>query len=357
MFKFVVDFLPFVILLFLISIPVKKGRITNIAPWLSFIYIIILIFSLAGYPIDPINLTDKDRYEKAFYNISTYGFDLEYKDMGWVLHNIVCAKLFGSNIYMLWFMTALIYVLSYYSFALNILDKKRIMYFLVMSTGVLGFSSYGTNTLRQGLAIAFVLFSFRKDSNSIIRIALLIFALLFHKSVIIFILSLLIAKYIRDYRFFIVFWVMCLLLTILNFNVSDVLNNFADLDQRVMKYGDTIGGASSVYKSGFRLDFLLYSIMPLLFAYYYIGKKGIQDELYGLLVRSYIFANAMWILVIRIEFTDRVAYLSWFLIPFITLYPLLTYYTKFKKPQSKVLLTMFLFMGVNVLLLLRDYMK
>src|SRR5690606_36663737 len=77
------------------------------------------------------------------------------------------------------------------------------------------------------------------------------------------------------------------------------------------------------YKTGFRWDFVIYSILPILLARYY-QKRGFQDRLYSQLVSMYTIANAFWILLIRMPLSDRLANLSWFLIPVLIMYPLLT---------------------------------
>lgn len=355
-YKYILDFLPFITLLIMMLLPVRKGKITNMASWLSILYVIILIISISVYPNDPSVITDRDRYEDHFYSISSYGLSYEYKDVGWIFLNVICVKLLGDNIYFLWLVVAVIYVLSYYYFAVSYIDKRRIIYYLVMASGLIGFIGYGTNTLRQGVATAFVLYSLNKNTSIRIKILLLIVALTFHKSIVLIIASFVFAKYIRSFRFFEYFWIICLFLSIINVNVSDILESFAFLDKRVTGYGDELGEEHAAYRVGFRWDFLLYSIIPLVITYIYIFKKKTDNNFYRFIVRSYLFVNAIWLLVIRIPFSDRVAYLSWYLIPFITLYPLLSYSVKYDNPQRMVLLTMFVFMGVNMMLLLRSYL-
>ena len=75
--------------------------------------------------------------------------------------------------------------------------------------------------------------------------------------------------------------------------------------------------------TGFRWDFLLYSAMPVLLGYYVVIKKKVFNSTYLLLLGTYIYANAFWIMVIRAEFSNRFAYLSWFLYPIVLAYPLM----------------------------------
>jgi len=70
---------------------------------------------------------------------------------------------------------------------------------------------------------------------------------------------------------------------------------------------------------------VIYSVIPILVGYYYLFKIKVVDVFYHRIFNMYLFANAIWLLVISMAFTDRMAYLSWFLVPFLLLYPLLKY--------------------------------
>ena len=74
--------------------------------------------------------------------------------------------------------------------------------------------------------------------------------------------------------------------------------------------------------TGFRWDFILYSIMPIWLGYYILVKKGIRNRIYEVLISTYVLANAFWVMIIRAHFSDRFAYLSWFLYPIVIAYPL-----------------------------------
>lgn len=45
------------------------------------------------------------------------------------------------------------------------------------------------------------------------------------------------------------------------------------------------------------------------------------DPFYARLLNTYLLANAMWVLVINTSFSNRFAYLSWFMMPWVLLYP------------------------------------
>ncbi len=75
--------------------------------------------------------------------------------------------------------------------------------------------------------------------------------------------------------------------------------------------------------SGFRWDFLLYSAVPVWLSWYVSVKRNIQNRMFNFLSCTYIFANAFWVMVIRSSFSNRFAYLSWFMYPLVIAYPLL----------------------------------
>ena len=62
--------------------------------------------------------------------------------------------------------------------------------------------------------------------------------------------------------------------------------------------------------------------MPIALGYYSIVKKRITDNWYSVLLSTYCFANAFWVIFIRAAFSNRFAYLSWFLYPVLIAYPL-----------------------------------
>jgi hypothetical protein len=49
-----------------------------------------------------------------------------------------------------------------------------------------------------------------------------------------------------------------------------------------------------------------------------------SDPFYARLVNTYLLTNALWVLVIHASFSNRFAYLSWFMMPWVLLYPFVT---------------------------------
>ena len=77
-------------------------------------------------------------------------------------------------------------------------------------------------------------------------------------------------------------------------------------------------------QGGFRLDFIAYSAMPVLVGYYAIYKKKMHlSRFYSCLLNTYLCTNGVWMLCMYAQFTNRIAYLSWFLYPIVLIYPFL----------------------------------
>jgi hypothetical protein len=66
-------------------------------------------------------------------------------------------------------------------------------------------------------------------------------------------------------------------------------------------------------KTGFRWDFLLYSALPIFIGWIATYKKSINDKTYSFILHTYIFSNAFWVLINTAAYSNRFAYLSWFL--------------------------------------------
>ena len=221
--------------------------------------------------------------------------------------------------------TAFVYVGMYLLAAKRISRQYSfLMFLMILST--FQFYAYGTNTLRAGLAVSILMLALTYYRQPTKMYLLMIVALSIHFSMMIPVAAAIVSKYYNKPRFFFYFWCFCVLLSAVSGSFFQTL--FLNLglveDTRVSYFNVT---EQIVYKTGFRVDFIIYSCVPIVLGALYRIKKGFRDKFYEFIYGTYIIANAFWLLVIRMNFTDRVAYLSWFLYPILLLYPI------FKKPQ------------------------
>ncbi len=75
--------------------------------------------------------------------------------------------------------------------------------------------------------------------------------------------------------------------------------------------------------NSFRWDFLFHSAFAVVAGWYFIYKKKFEDKFYFQLLNTYLICNGFWILVIRADFSNRFAYLSWFMMALVIIYPFL----------------------------------
>ena len=133
-----------------------------------------------------------------------------------------------------------------------------------------------------------------------------------HKSFILPIAFFFSSKFIRDSRYLIGIWFLCLFLSfIMGTYLQDMLGNYFSeyQDRRLTEY---LTKKNENYNQGFRIDFILYSFIPVIVGYIYIVKNKFNEQFYYKAYCMYVLSNAFWLIVIRANFSDRFAFLSWF---------------------------------------------
>lgn len=225
-----------------------------------------------------------------------------------------------------WF---LVVCAAYYGFTLKsakLLSPNNWDYIFI--TFLIAFStlSYATNGIRNGLATASLLLGMAlyvtpTDKKKYLSLPFFVYAYLTHKSVILPIICFFVSYYCIDFKKSFYFWILSIFISL---TAGDAVSNvFAGLgfDERLEGYLIDVDH-SGFSHTGFRWDFLLYSIMPIWLGYYVLVKKGIHNRIYEVLISTYVLANAFWVMVIRAQFSDRFAYLSWFMYAIVVAYPI-----------------------------------
>ena len=245
------------------------------------------------------------------------------KDIGFSLWMLFLTPLRGPLYFFL--VTAFAYV-GMYLLAARRISKQYMFLMFLMILSTFQFYNYGTNTLRAGLAVACLMWAFTYYQEPKKMYVLMAVSLSIHFSMIIPIAAAIVSKYYNKPRFFFYFWCFCVLLSAVSGTFfQNLFLNLGIIEETRTSYFNVT--EKVVYKTGFRVDFIIYSCVPIVLGALYRIKKGFRDKFYEFIYGTYIIANAFWLLVIRMNFTDRVAYLSWFLYPILLLYPI------FKKPD------------------------
>lgn len=180
--------------------------------------------------------------------------------------------------------------------------------------------SYATNGLKAGTAAALFLIAlaFNERGNKLWTWIFILLSWGFHHSMQLPVAAFVVCKFVNNPKYFLGFWFFSLLMAV--FHVTFFMGIFEGMtDEQGAGY---LAGATETYR-GFRFDFVLYSAVPIAIGYIARHKKLIVSRNYDFLLNLYTLVNAIWLLCMYAEFTNRIVYLSWFLLPVVLIYPLL----------------------------------
>ena len=186
------------------------------------------------------------------------------------------------------------------------------------------FFSFSVNGLRNGLAchIILLVIALLLEEKYVPGLLLCLVAFGIHRSTMLPIIGIVAAFIVRDIKYVFYFWLFSIPLSLVAGGAVTSLFASLGFDDRMSNYTNAGNDMSEFSRTGFRWDFLLYSSMPVLMAWYVCIKRQISDNWYNALCTVYCLCNAFWIIVIRSSFSNRFAYLSWFLYPIMIAYPL-----------------------------------
>lgn len=186
--------------------------------------------------------------------------------------------------------------------------------------------SFSVNGLRNGLACHFTLLGMALwlSDKKLPAIALVLGAFGIHRSVALPLMAFALALWGKvNVPRAIGFWVTSIILSLVaGGRITDFFSSMG-FDERMTSYTNADNDMNQFSRTGFRWDFLLYSAMPIWMAWYVCVKRKAKENWYNALAVTYILSNAFWVMVIRSSFSNRFAYLSWFLYPVIIAYPLI----------------------------------
>ena len=288
---------------------------------LNWLGVFILVFTLIYIGFRPINgvFVDMTTYAKIFSDYE-YGFERAANDPIFHYFTLLSSKLLNVNIYFLF--CTLLYVVPLYISSKILLGRYWVYGFLFL-IGSFSFWNYGTNGIRNGIASSlFILgLSARRIGP---RLFWILVSVGFHKSMLIPALCFAATYLNKSPKAYIAFWASSILASFSFGNIfSNLILDIGFEDARVDYL--SVAAETNEYVGGvFRWDFLIYSSVPVFLGYYYVVYKKYYDDLYVRLYCTYVLSNAFWILVIQANFSNRFAYLSWFIMGFILSYPLLT---------------------------------
>lgn len=202
----------------------------------------------------------------------------------------------------------------------RLFPKNTLMAYLAF-LGAFSTFSYGTNGVKAGAAASMFILALSYYDNKVICMLLMLVTLGFHHSMTMPIAAFVLALLWKNPKHFFWGWLFCLACALAHISFFQQL--FAGFtDEHGAGYLNSIN-TDWGEKSGLRIDFVLYSAMPVLVGYYAIYKKKLQSKTYAILLKIYLTTNGVWMLCMYAAFTNRIAYLSWSIYPLVLIYPLL----------------------------------
>jgi len=289
--------------------------------FLGYFLLIMVVLYMGTRPVSYV-FGDMINYADGFQKLQLNpNVEIKKDFLFWRLTKI-CAMIFDIRDY--FFLIALVYILPNFFFVKKYFNEYWYIP-LLMIFGSFSFWTYGTNGLRNGMATSvFIGALYFYDKNKWIMYALMALSYGFHNSLIIPIGAFLASGLYKKPKVYLYIWLAAIPLSLIGGGAWE--NFFSSLgfgDDRVNNYMTGVLDAESNFSSiGFRWDFVLYSASAVFAGYYFIIKRGFKDSFYTHLWGTYMIANAFWILVIRANFSNRFAYLSWFLMAIVIAYPM-----------------------------------
>lgn len=220
---------------------------------------------------------------------------------------------------------AAIYFICTYIACRRMFPRDTLAAYLVFLAAFSTFS-YGTNGIKAGAAAAIFLMALSYRDNLKICVPLILVSWGFHHSMIMPIVGLALTLVYKNSKVYFAAWCFCLLVAIAHITFFQELFGGLLSDSGDSSGANYLNAVDDEWggKTGFRIDFVIYSAMPILVGYWAVYKKRLQlSKIYTCLLNLYMTLNGTWMLCMYANFTNRIAYLSWFLYPIVLIYPYL----------------------------------
>lgn len=195
------------------------------------------------------------------------------------------------------------------------ISKKYWILFFICHVASLYYWNYNVFGMRQGIASALFLYAIFVK-NKWWKIFLIVLSLGVHFSLGLPALGYLMTIFVErvDKRFYLA-WGAAIPLSY--FWGIDIEHAIVDLlpDGRIHYLIENMG------EQVFRWDMIGYSFAVMAISYYFIFIEKIKDITYHRIVNVFIFANIIFLFLVRVNHAHRFAYLSWFLTSLVVFYP------------------------------------
>lgn len=281
-------------------------------------FVLLIVASFIGLrPVDRVFVDMFDYHEQYLsYYGTPYEFDPLAENLIWdQILPLFAAYKIPSELY--FFIISCLYFGIVFYACKRLFPNDSYIAFLVFLAAFSTFT-YGTNGIKAGLAASLFTLVITYRDNLKVCIPFVLLTYTFHHSMVIPVVAFLCTLFNNNHKYYFYFWLFSIIIAV--GHVSFFQELFAGFtDERGAEY--LIG--EDAFQGGFRPDFIVYSAMPICLGWHAIKKMGANSKMYYTLLNTYTLANSVWMLCMYASFSNRIAYLSWFLYPIVLIYPIL----------------------------------
>lgn len=264
---------------------------------------------------------DTTTYARIFQNYAMGSPLSNEGDLGWHIFMKFMSKF--TSVSTFFTVVAFIYTFPLYKISITYFGKFW-YYAFIMFLISFSFWTYGVNGIRNGAACSLFLLGLCYEKKKVLMSLFFFLAISFHKTLFLPIIAYLITYIYNKPKFFFYGWLLCIPLSLAAGDVwIGLFTSLGFEDDRLSGYLNSNPNEAKFSSTGFRWDFLFHSAFAVFAGWFFLFKKKFNDPTYNRLLITYLICNGFWILVIKANFSNRFAYLSWFLMAIIIIYPTL----------------------------------
>lgn len=302
----------------------KKDVAAINATW-GLIFTVVLILYMGLRPVSDM-FGDTINYYNEFVKYNHYNKEFTWVwETEWLYYNLLHWFSKNSDITTLFFLSAFFYVGCLWLACVRIFKNYYFIPLLVIFC-MFTFWQYGVNGIRNGLGSSIFILAMTFTNNIPVMVLLTIIGVGCHTSVILMAAAAAGAWFIKNSYYYLVGWIACVGIS---YTIGGRLQAYFSTlglfgsDERFEAYltGSNQVGEIVQLSMTFRWDFLIYSAIGVAVGYYFIFRRHFKDEYYHWIYNIYLATNAFWVLIIRANYSNRFAQISWFILPLVLIYP------------------------------------
>lgn len=283
----------------------------------------ILMFFVLFIGLRPLSIVfaDMGQYAgmMAYWNGLEFHFDFNAENK--IYDNLMIFLACNNFPYPLFYtFIAAIYYTCYYICFRKIFRNNSLVVFVLFLSAFMTFAS-SVNGIKAGAATAIFMVAVAYYNNWKVWLPVLLISWGFHHAMQLPVGAFLCTKLYNRTKKYFYFWIFCALCAAAHITIfQTILGGLTD--EKGASYLIGSGGEWGG-RSGFRIDFVLYSAMPVLVGYYAIIKKKFADLYYERILSIYLLVNGFWMLCMYVNYNNRIAALSWGMYVLVLFYPVL----------------------------------